>query len=93
MDREANNRTAWHEAFRQESMIDQQFPLAHGGHWNDWTKAPSEVGNYRVTPQQEAPPNTLDRAWSFLQENFLLLFPISLFLLFAIFAGVMVASP
>jgi hypothetical protein len=93
MDREANNGAAWHGAFPQASMIDRELPLAHEGNWNDWTKAPSVAGNYRPTPRQAAAPDTLHRAGNFLQENFLLLFPISLFLLFGIFAAVMVASP
>jgi hypothetical protein len=65
MDQEANNRTAWHEAFPQASMIDQQLPLPHDGNWNAWAKAPSEVGNYRLTPQREVPPDTLHKAWNF----------------------------
>lgn len=93
MNREANDYTQWHEAFRQESMVDQGLPLANHGVWNDWTKATAKAGNYRQTPQHEAPPHTLDRAWNFLQENFMLLFPASLFLLLGIFAAVMTASP
>src|SRR5579862_7824448 len=80
MAREANDYVRWHEAYPRESMVDQELGLAHHGVLKDWPKAPAKAGNYRPTPQLEAPSDTQDRGSNFLQENFLLLFPISLFL-------------
>jgi hypothetical protein len=45
------------------------------------------------TPRAHSRIDTVEAWWDFLQHNFLLLFPISLFTLLGIFAAVIVASP
>jgi hypothetical protein len=44
-------------------------------------------------PEQASEADRVEKLWQFLQGNFLLLFPISLFFLLATFAAVMAASP
>jgi hypothetical protein len=58
-----------------------------------------EVNTAEMMGVMEAPPRSsaridrTDAQWEFLQHNFLLLFPISLFTLLGIFAAVIAASP
>jgi hypothetical protein len=58
-----------------------------------------EVNTAQMMSLMEAPArpsariDKIDALWEFLQHNFLLLFPISLFTLLGIFAAVIAASP
>jgi hypothetical protein len=59
------------------------------------TDARELMSTIAASPAPRAPARVaaIDAFWDFLQNNFLLLFPISLFVLLGIFAAIIAASP